>query len=116
MKSPGFEELGRAKKLQSVPLSINNLSAFIPLIVGQNHLKERQKNFLHSLTFALVGLETLNNYFIFSEVLYPENPILTAEFQPLIFNHPELLDSFSWTFWIMNVTYLLELILRTSKI
>lgn len=41
VKSPGFEELGRAKKLQSTPLSINSSSAFIPLIVGQNHLKHR---------------------------------------------------------------------------
>lgn len=39
VKSPLFEELGRAKKLQSTPLSINNSSAFMPLIVGQNHLK-----------------------------------------------------------------------------
>lgn len=39
VKSPGFEELGRARKLQSTPLSISNFSASIPLIVGQNHLE-----------------------------------------------------------------------------
>jgi hypothetical protein len=38
VKAPGFE-LGLAKKLQSTPLSINTLSASIPLIVGQNHLQ-----------------------------------------------------------------------------
>ncbi len=39
VKSPGFDLLGRARKLPSKPLSINNASASIPLTLGWNHLE-----------------------------------------------------------------------------
>lgn len=48
VKSPGIDELGRAKKLQSTPLSIKSSSAFMPLIVGQNHLKYK---FINEMIF-----------------------------------------------------------------